>query len=65
MIIYSNSDNSQKEHPAMFVFISISNFGEEDIDINEDDHLGFYKKIYFMYTSHSLCTISPQIKINS
>jgi hypothetical protein len=38
MIIYSNSDNPQKEHPAMFVFISISNFGEEDIDINEDDH---------------------------
>jgi hypothetical protein len=27
----------------MFVFISISNFGEEDIDINEDDHwINFY-----------------------
>jgi hypothetical protein len=40
--IFKFWQSPQKEHPAMFVFISISNFGEENIDINEDDHLDFY-----------------------
>lgn len=51
----------------MFVFISISTFGEEDIDINEDDHLDFYKKNIFhvhqTFITHYFSTNKNQFMI--